>query len=56
MELLEFKTKILKLCNVRDIKNIGEVLMKVVLSNETCFFDKYKEIIDNNKDWLQALW
>lgn len=56
MELLEFKNKILSLCKVQEIKDIGEVLMRVVLNNETDFFDKYNEIIDDSKDWLQALW
>ena len=56
MELLEFKNKILSLCEVQEIKDIGEVLMRVVLNNETAFFDKYNEIIDDSKDWLQALW
>lgn len=56
MELLEFKNKILSLCEVQKIKDIGEVLMRVVLNNETAFFDKYNEIIDDSKDWLQALW
>ncbi len=40
MELLEFKNKILNLCNVSEVKNIGEALMKVVLNNETYFFDE----------------
>lgn len=56
MELLEFKNKILKLCNVSEVKDIGEALMKVVLNNETYFFDEYNEIVDDSKDWLQALW
>ena len=56
MELLEFKNKILSLCEVQEIKDIGEVLMRVVLNNETAFFDKYNEIIDDSKDWIQALW
>ncbi len=56
MELLEFKNKILNLCNVSEVKNIGEALMKVVLNNETYFFDEYNEIVDDSKDWLQALW
>lgn len=56
MELLEFKNKILSLCEAQEIKDIGEVLMRVVLNNETAFFDKYNEIIDDSKDWLQALW
>lgn len=49
MELLEFKNKILSLCEVQEIKDIGEVLMRVVLNNETAFFDKYNGIIDEAK-------
>lgn len=56
MELLEFKNKILNLCNVLEVKDIGQILMRVVLNQETKFFDEYNKIIDNSKDWLQALW
>lgn len=56
MELLEFKGKILELCKVKEIKDIGDVLMSAVLNNEIDFFCEYKNIIDDSKDWLQALW
>ena len=56
MELLEFKTKILNICNVSEIKDIGGVLMKSVLEQNTEFFNEYNKIIDDSKDWLQALW
>lgn len=56
MELLEFKNKILNLCKVSEIKDIGEVLLNAVLENNIDFFDKYNSIIDDSKDWLQALW
>lgn len=56
MELLEFKNKILDICKVEEIKNIGNVLMNVVLNNKTDFFEKYNEAVDDSKDWLQALW
>lgn len=56
MELLEFKGRILELCNVKEIKDIGDVLMSVVLNNDVDFFCKYEAIIDDTKDWLQALW
>ena len=56
VELLEFKNKILNLCNVSEIKDIGGVLMKSVLEQNTEFFNEYNKIIDNSKDWLQALW
>lgn len=56
MELFEFKSKILNLCKVSEVKNIGKVLMRVVLNHETDFFDGYNKIIDDSKDWLQALW
>ena len=56
VELLEFKNKILNLCNVSEIKDIGRVLMKSVLEQNTEFFNEYNKIIDNSKDWLQALW
>lgn len=56
MELLEFKNRMLELCNVKDVKDIGVVLMSVVINNSIDFFEKYENIIDNTKDWLQALW
>lgn len=56
MELLEFKNKILKLCNVNKIENISDVLMNAVMTHDTTFFDKFNGIIDDSKDWLQALW
>lgn len=56
MELLEFKNKIFKLCKVSDVKEIGEVLLNVVLQNNIDFFDEYNSVIDDCKDWLQALW
>lgn len=56
MELLEFKNKILNLCEVSEIKDIGEILLNVVLKHNIDFFDKYNSIIDDSKDWLQALW
>lgn len=56
MELLEFKGKILELCKVKEIKDIGVVLMSAVLNNDIDFFCEYKNIIDDSKDWLQALW
>lgn len=56
MELLEFKGKIFELCDVKSVGEIGNVLLKVVLNNDVKFFDKYNSIIDNSKDWLQALW
>lgn len=56
MELLKFKNKILKLCNTNKIENISDVLMNVVMTHDTTFFDKFNEIVDDSKDWLQALW
>lgn len=56
MELLEFKGKILELCKVKEIKDIGGVLMSAVLNNDVDFFAQYENIIDDTKDWLQALW
>lgn len=56
MELLEFKNKMLKLCNVTEIKDISKVLMSVVLDNDVDFFMQYENIVDESKDWLQALW
>ena len=56
MELLEFKGRILELCKVKEIKDIGDVLMSVVLNHDIEFFEKYESIIDDAKDWLQALW
>ena len=56
MELLEFKNKILEFCNVKKIKDIGNVLMETVLNHNEDFYNKYLEIVDDTKDWLQALW
>lgn len=57
MELLEFKNQMLKLCDTSDLKEIGNNLFRVVLSNETQFYDEYNELVANeSKDWLQALW
>lgn len=55
-ELLEFKNKILELCGVKEIKDVGKVLMSVVLENDTNFYSAYENIVDNSKDWIQALW
>lgn len=56
MELLEFKHKMFKLCNVENIKDIRDVLFNAVIKNDIALFDGYNSIIDNSKDWLQALW
>jgi type I restriction-modification system DNA methylase subunit len=57
MELLEFKNQILKLCNTSDLREIGNILFRVVLSNVTQFYDEYNTLVANeSKDWLQALW
>ena len=56
MELLEFKGRILELCKVKEIKDIGDVLMSAALNNDVDFFAQYENIIDDTKDWLQALW
>lgn len=57
MELLEFKHKMFELCNVEDIKDIRNVLFNAVMSNGTTeIFDGYNLIVDDKKDWLQALW
>ncbi|WP_449074556.1 N-6 DNA methylase [Ruminococcus sp.] len=57
MELLEFKNQILKLCNTSDLREIGNILFRVVLNNETQFYDEYNALVVNeSKDWLQALW
>lgn len=56
MELLEFKGRILELCNSKEVQEIGDVLMSVVLNHDINFFEKYESIIDDTKDWLQALW
>ena len=56
MELLEFKGRILELCDVKEIDDIGDVLMSVVLNNDVDFFARYENIVDDTKDWLQALW
>lgn len=56
MELLEFKNKALELFNVKETKDIGNVLMETVLNHNEDFYNKYLEIVDDTKDWLQALW
>lgn len=56
MELSEFKNKILDLCNVAEVREVSAVLLNVVLSNNTDFYEKYNKITDDTKDWLQALW
>ena len=56
MELLEFKGRILELCNSKEVQEIGDVLMSVVLNHDINFFEKYESKIDDTKDWLQALW
>lgn len=56
VELLEFREKIIELCSVGEVKEIGDVLISKVLKNDTGFFDKYLEAVDDSKDWLQALW
>ena len=56
MELLEFKHKMFKLCNVENVKDIRDVLFNAVIKNDIAIFDGYNSIVDNSKDWLQALW
>lgn len=56
MELLEFKNKVFELCKVKEVDEIGNKLMNAVLNNDIDFFEKYLSIIDDSKDWLQALW
>ena len=56
MELLEFKHKMFELCNVENIKDIRDVLYNAVIKNDVALFDGYNSIIDDKKDWLQALW
>lgn len=56
MELLEFKNRFLDLCRVTEVKEVSEVLRSVVLDHNTNFFDDFESMIDDTKDWLQALW
>ncbi len=56
MELLEFKNQLLNLCRITEVKDISKILYNVVLSNDIDFYDRYNAIIDDTKDWLQALW
>lgn len=56
MELLEFKNKLFDLCKVDEVKDVANVLLQSCLNNDIDFFEAYNEIIDNSKDWLQALW
>lgn len=56
MELLEFKTKLFELCNVEQVKDVADVLLAACINNDVDFFNSYNAIIDDTKDWLQALW
>lgn len=56
MELLEFKHKMFELCGVSEISEIRDVLFNAVLSQDIAIFEGYSNIIDDTKDWLQALW
>ena len=56
MELLEFKHKMFDLCGVSEISEIRDVLFNAVLSQDIAIFEGYSNIIDDTKDWLQALW
>ena len=56
MELLEFKHKMFNLCGVSEISEIRDVLYNATLSQDVAIFDGYNSIIDDTKDWLQALW
>lgn len=56
MELLEFKHKMFDLCGVSEISEIRDVLYNATLSQDVSIFDGYNSIIDDTKDWLQALW
>lgn len=49
MELLEFKNKVLKLCNVKETKDIGNVLMETVLNHNEDLYNKYLKIVDDTK-------
>ena len=56
MELLEFKHKMFDLCGVSEIAQIRDVLYNATLSQDVAIFNGYNSIIDDTKDWLQALW
>ena len=56
MELLEFKHKMFELCGVPEMSEIRDVLYNATLSQDVAIFDGYNSIIDDTKDWLQALW
>lgn len=56
MELLNFKNEILKLCNVSEVSEVGSVLLKAVLDHDESFYQRFSCLIDDTKDWLQALW
>ena len=56
LELLEFKNKFLKLCNVDKVSEVAEKLFEVTLKNETGFYENFLQITDDSRDWLQALW
>ena len=56
MELLEFKHKMFELCGVSETAEIRDILYNATLSQDVSIFDGYNSIIDDTKDWLQALW
>lgn len=56
MELLEFKIKLFDLLGVSETPQISNALYNATLSQDVAIFDGYNAIIDDTKDWLQALW
>lgn len=56
MELLSFKQKILELLKINQMAELGDKLLDAVLQNKTEIYAGYNRIIDDSKDWLQALW
>lgn len=56
MELLEFKEKVFEILDCKKTTEIGNKLLSVVLESDSIVFDKFKDILSEDKDWLQALW
>lgn len=58
MELLDFKNKLLSLCNTNDINDLKNKLMDIVLNNDTKKYELYCEIVNNDLsiDHLQKVY
>lgn len=56
MELLEFKSKVFEILDCKETSEIGSKLLKAVIENNSTISERFKTILSDDKDWLQALW